>query len=186
MSIEKALGQDPKELHRKAWEIKHGTPLQWEYPKYWGKYFSFTTVRNPWDRLVSTYFYDLSCYRNPEIVEIPRRTLIHKLGAEGFGHYVKNYLTSLLGDPSRIQNLHYSPQINWFKNKFDYVCRFENFQSDFDQVCRQTGMQRQELPHLNRSSHKNYAEYYDNETRKLVANIYAKDIKEFGYEFGKR
>jgi len=175
-TIETCLGADVKKLHSRKREIKHGTPLEWKNPKFWDKYFTFTFARNSWDRLVSTYFCELELA--PLGAGGSRRKTIAKLGRTGFKLFVKNHL----GKHDKCYL--YWQQMSYLTATYDFIGRFENFQEDFDIVCDRIGMPRKKLPHKNKSKHKHYTEYYDDETREIVAEKYAKDIEYFGYKFG--
>jgi hypothetical protein len=137
-------------------------------------YFKFAFVRNPWDRLLSEYIY---------------RKRVHTGGL--FSRIsLKEMLTTKWTTRQRHMSIkqHIRPQCEYVYDNdvqcVDFVGRFENLQEDFNIVCDKIGIPHQELPHKNTTDHKHYTEYYDEETRELVAEKYKKDIEYFGYEFG--
>jgi hypothetical protein len=66
----------------------------------------------------------------------------------------------------------------------DFVGRFENLQRDFATVATRLGLPSAELPHAMKSPRRPpLARYYNSRTRDLIANIFARDIELFGYEF---
>lgn len=144
--------------------VKHVTARQYSTTTYWDKYFTFTFVRNPWDKMVSFYEY----YK--KIRKQPGARFSEFLDDEHWSPMFHNQLDLLTPHPGE-------PEI-------DYIGRFENLQNDFDYICDRIGVPRQKLPHKNSTDHEHYTEYYDDETRRIVAKRFAKDIESFGYKFG--
>ena len=142
-------------------------------------YFKFSFVRNPWDRSLSYYFFRLK--KNYEMFGHGDSFLnwIKFLGNCRDNDYKNNFFQFYLSIQNQSEFI--------FRNDYlmvDYVGKFENLQQDFNAICDKAKMSRRRLPHKNKSNHKHYTEYYDDETRQIVAEKYAKDIEYFGYEFG--
>jgi hypothetical protein len=166
--------------HNKIW-VQHATANQIKrlYCQNYEDYFSFAFVRNPWGRAISDYFWIKKnlkiedSFKNYLLLEnkfnTPRLSYPH-LHKTGRGDHI-------LPQSDFILNSNREQMVN-------YIGRFENLQQDFDTICDKIGIPRQKLPHNNKTNHKRYVEYYDEETRQIVAEKYAKDIEYFGYEFG--
>ena len=138
------------------------------------EYFIFSFCRNPFDRLVSAFNY----IQGGGVNRFDER-LRDDLGLQNleFKEFALNLLNQDLPE-------HFMPQVNFFAGRnLNFVGKFENIQQDFDIVCDKIGIPRQKLPHRNKRNHKHYTEYYDDETRQIVAEKYAKDIEYFGYKF---
>jgi len=139
-------------------------------------YYKFSFTRNPYDKMVSEFkwFTDQSNEWNS-----PDCRKYYK-GVD-FKTFVNKFLTLHPGDPYHLYSQY---SILTPLKRIDFIGRFENLQEDFDIVCNKIGISKQKLPHTNKSKRKHYTEYYDDETRAIVAQKYAKDIEYFGYEFG--
>tara|TARA_B110000444_G_scaffold260638_1_gene308413 strand:- start:1279 stop:2544 length:1266 start_codon:yes stop_codon:yes gene_type:complete len=142
--------------------------------------FSYAFVRNPWDRLVSAFFY----------LKGGGNWLPDEEDYEKYLAKYSNFTDMLLNwDDDILNQCHIKEQYKWICDDeeniiVDFVGRFENLQEDFNVVCDKTGIPRNQLPHTNKTKHKSYTEYYDDETKQIVAEKYAKDIEYFGYKFG--
>lgn len=126
-------------------------------------YFKFCFIRNPYDYALSWIKYEHQKKR----INLPENASFKDL---------------LNNAPPRI----WKNQIEWLLShdvSMNFVGKFENLQEDFNIVCDKIGIPQQQLPHANKTKHKHYTEYYDNETREIVAEKYAKDIEYFGYKF---
>jgi hypothetical protein len=140
------------------------------------KFFKFTFVRNPWDRKVSMYhFYKQNCDATKDF-DTPFEKwirLLHNLHVNGEWEF------------------NIMPQHKWShidgEKTVDFIGRYENLKSDFEFVKKTLALPNDcRLTHENASKHHDYREYYTDETKQMLAEIFAEDIKLFGYTFGGR
>lgn len=167
---------------REAWqdEVKQKTKIDYDphhIPLYElnklkninkSNYFKFSFTRNPWDRMVSLYFYSIK-YRELTS-DVSFKQFISDLNG-----YAKRNATKWIGA--------FMNSVD-FNKGFDFIGKCETMQKDFDYVCEKINAPKKKLPFLNKTNHKKYTEYYDNKTKEIVAKKYAKDIEYFGYKFG--
>lgn len=161
----------------------------------WDDYFKFTFVRNPWARMVSLYSYQQKMayqWKHGEGKFKNRKTSrwssIQNHQGINCAKFMKKYPTF---KDAIFKALH-----QFTKTQFDYICdkngkqlldfvgKLENLQEDFNIVCDKIGIPRQELPHTNKSEHRHYTEYYDDEMKQFIAERCKWEIETFGYEFG--
>ncbi len=154
----------PKTYDKKFY--KHSTCSDLQEDEY-KNYFKFAFVRNPWDRVLSWYFF----YSSFNVM----KNLSTK--DETFKDFILNKSRSYRwsGDNQSQYN---------FTKCCDFIGKYENLQQDFNTVCDKIGIQQQQLPHKNKTKHKHYTKYYDKETKQIVAEKLAKDIEYFNYKFG--
>ena len=162
------------------------------------EYFKFAFVRNPWDRVLSNYFYSIKIqwkaanWDFSEVKNLEFKDFVRKIYDKTFDWNK----TWRLFKSRRRESIHESTiPLRWTSAYLwlvdsnnnvltDYIGRFENLQEDFDIICEKIGIPKKQLDWVNKSKHKHYSEYYDDETREIVAKNHKEDIKYFGYKFG--
>ncbi len=155
--------------------------------------FSFTFVRNPWDRLVS-------CYRDKILGEVPdftsfdaRRGVAHCLArfdAFRAGMSFDDFARAVAAIPDEEADDHFRSQHTFITNTLgditiDFVGRFEALAEDFRAVCEKLGLPLLMLPHVQAAgTRRRYTEYYSPESREIVASRFREDVILFGYRYG--
>ena len=147
--------------------------------KYRDSRFVFSFIRNPYDRLLSSYMYIQGGLGNSWDIECGKKLL------PDFNDFVKNQLSDVVTNQlcHGVHWFHFYPLVHWLDDDIDFIGRFENLQQDTNIVCDNIGVPRKQLPHINKSSHKHYTEYYDDESREIVTSLYKQDIDRFNYKF---
>tara|TARA_Y100000768_G_scaffold384495_1_gene368660 strand:+ start:607 stop:1200 length:594 start_codon:yes stop_codon:yes gene_type:complete len=145
----------------------------------YSSYFKFTFVRNPWDRVLSAYFW----YKGGG-VQNKADKYIGKSLPWRFTKFIKNY-DNFIKDHDNELSPHFLPQIKIINdvNELDFLGRFERLEEDFSIICKKLNLQDYKLPHSNKSRHKPYWNYYNSKTIDIVADIFKDDIENFSYDF---
>ena len=143
--------------------------------------FKFAFVRNPWDRLVSTWGYYKS-FRG----EVDKSTRFLR-SFELFVEEVivkKNWIPSLEYKIMRPYFQHALPQMSWLGSGVDFIGRFERLNEDWQTICEMGNLKYQLLKKTHTIKRfKHYREHYTDEMAKQVAEFYTEEITRFGYRF---
>lgn len=149
-------------------------------------FFKFGFVRNPWDRLLSAHAY-LGGGRG--VTNRDRR--FYREEVKKFGDF-ESFVLALTNKNTRRRIMsydHFKSQSYWVKipgqsgHALDFLGRFECFEEDFQQVLTRLGKSDAPLGRDRPSVHAPYRNAYTDRMRDVVADLYAEDIRMFGYAF---
>ena len=144
------------------------------------KMYSFSVVRNPYDRLVSAYHYAIQGGGSDG--GIRRRPVYRTNLFATFSMFVHNWL--ILQDPEEIEII-FRPQHYFICDKEDnilvkWVGKIENIDEVEHRISAELGKPIK-LSRRNTTRRKHYSKYYDEELQQLVYNYFKRDFELFGY-----
>ena len=157
-SIEEYFGNGSVRIqpnkHADIYEIKR------KFKNSYNNYRKFTIIRNPYDKMVSWYFYLKRNLGDYDIIE--------------FNEWIK--------DPSKFWHANdpisfLKPQCDWIDNTVEII-RFENLDNELNKFFNK----KINLPITNKSNHNHYLEYYNDESLNIIYNRYKKDFEQFNYK----
>jgi len=155
------------------------------FPNQWENYIKFCVIRNPWDRVVSNY----------EYARMPESHWHSVSGNSIYGAHpdyknliklnFKETLQAFKEDNNFLKHQGWESQNKYIYNNeglmlLDYVFKLEDIELDlkFKKIIPNLSVK-----NVSKKSYKKYKDYYDNETKDIVSEIYAKDIELFKFKF---
>jgi hypothetical protein len=150
---------------------------------------TFGVVRNPWDRLVSTYHYlpHLNARAMAPSVNTAaaQAWLLKQNGWQAqypdFEQWIDQYPPQVWASPGQRWTA-LTGQWEWFHPSVTVLLRYENLVQDFQQIQLRLNCY-EPLAHVNTTERLPYQQYYTARTRNLVAQWFEEDIQRYGYEF---
>lgn len=171
------FAQRPSPLrdHTPAQDLRHRLGLA-----LWKSLFTFTLVRNPWDRMVSLYRFRRDIARDlPHPIEF--REYVKLFETPSFRYFppctpfiYHGYYFSACDYLLDEQGNQLVTYVGRYERR-DEACRELSAHLGFDLV--DTGV------HLSTDERRHYSTYYDEESRAIVERFFRHDIHRFGYEF---
>jgi hypothetical protein len=156
------------------------------HPKFNGPYHKFTIVRNPWDRVVSSYEFakmDKSYWHSKDNhTKHPDYDLCNSLT-------FKECVKLLKESPERFTHPGWKNQYPYIVNDdymvmVDSVLKMENLNEELTNLFKKLKIGViPNIPKSNTSTRGHYKDYYDKESISIVKEIYVKDITLFNYVF---
>ena len=171
-SLVRSIYSKPPEGHRTA------AFLRSIFKDRFTEYFKFCFVRNPYDRLYSSYKF---LERGGVNIHDANAFQKHLIRYKDFEDFVLHGLSYNLLD----EIIHFTPQTIFICDQkdvilVDFIGRFENLEEDFMKLADKLSLDIA-LPHLNSTNKISYRDIYTNEMMIKVKEIYKRDFDILGY-----
>ncbi len=140
----------------------------------WQAAFTFTIVRNPFERVASIYYYRV----RTDMTGLANRHL-------NFNDWIARVFGE--NDPAYWEDSPLMrPATEWVfqdgKLLVDHVARLEQIAAEWPKICKKLGITRN-LQLTNQNSHPAHGAIYSDHSRKLIETIFAADLDQFNYRF---
>lgn len=168
-----ATGHDPLIRYKKA-----NSDLYYKFVK-------FSVVRNPWDRMVSSFYY----LKQGGIGFFDKDFRDEYLnGIDDFSEFIARMMADKKFEKDVMSWVHFVPQVKFLsldgvKIDVDFWVKLEEMPEKFPSVCERLGVQSDGMIKDNSSSRSEYKVYYDDVSREYVGSLYRDDVDILGYEF---
>lgn len=156
------------------------------HPDILSRYYVFSFVRNPWDRLYSGFSYfrrvvGSNAHRDHRWASsvladcVSFEAFVGKLEDLSFRRYVQRYD-------------HFRGQLDWLdpiitkQPQAIKIFRFESLEEGFEEIRSHMRLERQ-LPHLRKSGAGAYRTMFSERMKRIVADVYRRDITLLNYSF---
>ena len=141
--------------HANIFEIKR------KFKNSYNNYKKFTIIRNPYDKMVSWYFYlKRNLGKNYKVIE--------------FNEWIK--------DPSKFWHIDdpinfLDPQHTWIDETVSII-KYENLNKELNKFFKE----KIDLPVTNKSNHEHFLNYYNKESLNIIYDRYKEDFKKYNYK----
>jgi hypothetical protein len=132
-------------------------------------YYSFSFVRNPWDRAMSLWLHWIQNDREQRA----------RLAESGI-HDMEAWLRE---DSAWLEVASQRSYVESGQAHVSFIGEFETFEQDARHVVENFAAWEVPIPHSNTSRHSHYSHYFTPGARKLVAELAEWEIEEFNYKY---
>ena len=162
----------------------------------WNQYTKISIIRNPWDRIISIYFYQLAG-KEARVSKLLTKFKVQPWNIVNILNFVKHWISMKTVYSKHLyiyRKLKIQPIDNYdnyyFDAKGEAACdiyiRYEHLQENYNQLCSKLGLPSSMLPRLKTKQRKakvHYSKQFTNFNKKAVAEFYSKQINFFRYTF---